>query len=292
MSFEQFDEAGSAPSRAGRTRGGIQPTGWVQVFEIDADVPTRHVGTGHGQGVMAVDEDAVWVANGLSSTVARLDRRTLEITAVLRLRKTPVAIAAAMDAVWIVCSNGWLWRVWPAGPRAEGVARLGGRMRAIAAVGGWIWVLGERGNLMRLEPGSGEVTLETEIGRGARRLIAAEGALWATCRCGRRLKRIDPDSGAIEAEIRTPRRVTCLAAGDGTVWLGCARRFFPGGRVAVSSRCVHPERRLFAAARGPAACDRSRRRLHLDRHCARGSSCRDDRAIGFPDGNDHYVRGD
>jgi streptogramin lyase len=202
----------------------------VHVVETDIKgLPSREVGTGHGRGAIAVGLDGIWVTNAWSRTVARLDPKTLKLTAVLGLGKTPVGMTIGNDAVWIVSTNGWLWRVWPAGPHAEGVARLGRRARAIAAAGSWIWVLRESGGLIRVEPATGEITLETDVGRGALDLVAADDALWVTCRRGRRLLRVNADSGHIEAEVSPHGRVLCLADAGGTIWMGCGSRL--NGRI-------------------------------------------------------------
>ncbi len=135
-------------------------TGWVHVVPLDgSDPPLRNVGTGHGRGNIAVGGDGVWVAHGYGRTVARFDPQTLQLTGMQHLTKGPAAIAAGGDAVWVVSANGWLWRIWSAGPQAEGVSRLGRRPRALVAGGPWVWALREAGQLIRLEASTGEVTL-------------------------------------------------------------------------------------------------------------------------------------
>jgi hypothetical protein len=203
----------------------MHPTGWVRVFQPGiTDLAARNIGTGHGRGAIAVGREAVWVTNGGSRTVARLDRRDLQLSAVTDVRKVPVAVAVGPQATWVLCGNGWLWRISPGAEAIEGVARLGPRARAVAATERWVWALRERGELTRIEPSSGEVTLEASIGRGARHLIEADGTLWATRARGRRLLRIDGDSGEIVAESKPPRQIVCMALDGGTVWIGCRRR--------------------------------------------------------------------
>jgi hypothetical protein len=207
-------------------RGQMYPTGWVRVFRPGAPDSTPHnVGTGYGRGAIAVGREAVWVTNGWSRTVARLDRRDLKVSAVVKVRRPPVSVAVGPQATWVLCGNGWLWRVSTGAEAVEGVARLGARARAVAATDRWVWALRERGDLSRIEPSSGEVTLQTSVGRGARHLLEAEGALWATRRRGRRVLRIDGDSGEPVAESKPPRQAACLAVDGGTVWICCRRRF-------------------------------------------------------------------
>jgi streptogramin lyase len=138
-----------------------------------------------------------------------------------------VAVAADADTIWSVCSNGWLWRIWPAGPRVEGVAQLGWRARAIAVAGQSLWVLREGGQLARLDPSTGEVVSETKVPGGARRMIATDGALWLTCKRGRRVVRVDCESGLPDADIAFPRRAVSLAVAGERLFIGCAKRLSP-----------------------------------------------------------------
>jgi hypothetical protein len=57
-------------------------------------------------GALAVADGEIWVANAVSQPLARLDRDTLTITAMLRLRRLPVAAAFDGSLVWVVCRNG------------------------------------------------------------------------------------------------------------------------------------------------------------------------------------------
>lgn len=199
-------------------------TGWVRIFDTTGGLPPRSVDTGHGPGVIAVGLGAVWVANAASSTVARLDRHTFERTNLLRLRGTPAAIAIGADAVWVVCTNGWLWRVWPAGPQAEGVARLGRGVRGMATCGGWIWVLRERGDLARVDPVTGEPNQEVALGRGGRRLATDGETLWAIGGRGRKLLRLDGDLGTVLYETSDPGRVIGIAPNGHGARVGCRPR--------------------------------------------------------------------
>jgi streptogramin lyase len=203
----------------------VRATGWIHVVTTDIkELPSPEIGTGHGRGAIEVGLNGIWVTNAWSRTVARLDPKTLRLTAVLGLGKAPTGMAIGNDAVWIVSSNGWLWRVWPAGPHAEGVARLGRQAQAVAVAGSWVWVLRETGTLVRVDPTTCEITLEANVGRGAQDLFAANDSLWVIGKRGRRLLRVDADSGRIEAEVRPRGRILCFATSGSTVWLGCGSR--------------------------------------------------------------------
>jgi streptogramin lyase len=199
-------------------------TGWVRVFARAADGESGwNVGTGHGRGAMAIDRSALWVANRASRTVTKLDLPHLEIAAIGRVRRIPIAVASGAVGVWVACSNGWLWRMHPETGRAQGVARLGRRTRALAVTESWVWALRENGELLRIEPATGEVTLRRRLGRGGRQMALASDALWVTVKRGHEVLRLDPDSGDVETRVKPLHQVISLAADGDSLWMGSRR---------------------------------------------------------------------
>ena len=176
-------------------------TGWVREYDLVRGECVRSVGTGHGRGLIEVTGNVVWVANCWSRTLARLNPFSLEVTAMLSLRKIPVAMAAGADALWVLCRNGWLWHVSPPLPHMTGVARVGGHARSVAADDRAVWTLCDGGGLTQLEPTSAEPILATSVGRGARRVILTQRALWVIAGRGRRLLGIDRRTGQIQRKF-------------------------------------------------------------------------------------------
>lgn len=208
--------------------GRLAATGWVQAFSTtDPEASAAWTGTGHGRGAIAVAHDGVWVANRGSRTVARLDPLTLELGAIQRFRKPPVAIVGGPAAVWAVGSSGWLWRLWPDGKGAEGVARLGRGATALATAEGLIWVLRESGRLLGLEPAGGTVAIEGRVPRGAGHMVAHGGALWVSCSRDRRLVRFDPLTGQSGTELAFPQPIRRLIVTEDALLAGCTRRLSP-----------------------------------------------------------------
>jgi hypothetical protein len=159
------------------------------------------VGTGHGRGLIEVTGNVVWVANCWSRTLARLNPFSLEVTAMLNLRKIPVAMATGAEALWVLCRNGWLWRVSPPLPHMTGVARVGGQARSVAADDHAVWTLCDGGRLTQLEPTSAEPILVTSVGRGAEKLVLTPWALWVIAGRERRLLEIDRRTGQIQRQF-------------------------------------------------------------------------------------------
>ena len=199
--------------------------GWVREFDISSTHhPPRDAPTGHGRGVIALTEGAAWVTNAWTRTLSRVDLATLKVTAVLDLSKAPIAIAADAGGAWVLCRNGWLWRVWLDEPRLEGVARVGRRARSISADDRAVWTLRDGGALTQVEPTSGEIVLEVSVGRGARRVLSGPDAVWVLTRRGRCLEQIDPQTGRTRTKTRLPAQGMGPVLSNGTVWVAYGHR--------------------------------------------------------------------
>lgn len=199
-------------------------TGWIRTISTtDREAPTRYVGTGHGRGAVDVAHDGIWVANRATRSVSRVDPVTLEVTAIQKFRKMPIEIDAGPSAMWALGLNGWVWRIWPEGRGAEGIARLGRRPAALTVAAGLVWVLHRSGRLTALEPATGTIEVESRVPRFARDMVTVEGRLWISCGRGRRVVSVDPATAEVGAEVALPPRARCLAPGDGSVLVGCAR---------------------------------------------------------------------
>jgi sugar lactone lactonase YvrE len=203
-------------------------TAWVDRYStVDPDLAAERIDTGHGFGRLAVDRDAVWVTNAASRTVARIERRSGEVTDLTEVRRVPEAIAVGTETTWVVCENGWLWRFRSSG-EGEGVARLDDRARGLACRRASVWVLHAGGGVVEVDQATGEVKAELKVRRGGRQLLSTDDALVVLSGNGSRLCRIAPDSGEVEAETKLPERGIRGAVNGGTLWLACGRRRSPG----------------------------------------------------------------
>jgi hypothetical protein len=196
---------------------------WIDRWSTAApDTKVGRTETGHGFGRMAVDGDAIWIANMASETVTRIDRRLGRIDSRTELDRATAAIAVGTEAVWVLGANGWLWRFHPDG-EGEGVARTGGRARGLACDRQSAWVLHRNGELVAIDQSTGEATVEAKIRRGGRQVLHADDGLIALTGNGRRVCRIATDGGAVEAEVKLPARgVRATLHGD-ALWVACGR---------------------------------------------------------------------
>src|SRR5207244_13583612 len=62
----------------------------------------ERIPVGDGPEAIAVDFGAVWVVNGVGSSITRIDAATATTSATIALRVLPSAIATGDGAVWVV----------------------------------------------------------------------------------------------------------------------------------------------------------------------------------------------
>lgn len=202
----------------------LHASAWIDRWSTAApDTRGDRIETGHGLGRMAVREDAIWIANATSETVTRIDRRTARVEGRTSLHHGTAAIAAGTEAVWVLGTNGWLWRFHPDG-EGEGVARTGRGARDLACDPRSVWIIRRNGELVGTDQATGETTVEAKVPRGARQILSADDGLIALTGKGRRVCRVARDTGSVEAEVRLPARGVRAAIHRDALWVACGRR--------------------------------------------------------------------
>jgi hypothetical protein len=188
---------------------------------VESDTKLDRIETGHGFGRIAVDEDAIWIANTTSETVARIDRRSGRVDRLTELRHATSAIARGTEAIWVLGANGWLWRFYPDG-EGEGVARTGRGGRDVVCDPESAWVLHGNGGLVAIDQSTGEARVETKIPRGGRQILQYGDALIALTGNGRRVVRIAKE-GSVEDVAKLPARGLRATLDGNSLWVACGR---------------------------------------------------------------------
>jgi len=202
----------------------LHASAWIDRWSIAApDSRVDRIETGHGLGRMAVHEDAIWIANATSETVTRIDRRTARVEVRTSLHHSTAAIAAGAEAVWVLGTNGWLWRFRPDG-EGEGVARTGRGARDLTCDPRSVWIIRRNGKLVGIDQATGETTVEAKVPRGARQILRTDYGLIALTAEGRRVSRVARDTGAVDAEVKLPARGIRTTVDRDALWVACGRR--------------------------------------------------------------------
>jgi DNA-binding beta-propeller fold protein YncE len=90
---------------------------------------------------IAATHEAVWVLNGNTATVTRIDARTRGVVATIRLAvdRGPRDLDAGAGAVWVANFDGSVTRIPVAGGRPKTI-ELGGSLTGVAAGARRVWL--------------------------------------------------------------------------------------------------------------------------------------------------------
>jgi streptogramin lyase len=157
---------------------------------------------------------ALWVSDGQSGQVLRVDPRTAQTVAEIDMPAGPVTrLAVSPEAVWVSAVSN-LVRIDPDTNRVVGRVRSEETFGDVAFGEGVLWAIAganARGAVWRIDPSDGTVEQKTPLPNPGfwNELEVATGAVWVTSsptvdRNGEalvHLHRIDPSTGAITAHI-------------------------------------------------------------------------------------------
>jgi streptogramin lyase/tRNA A-37 threonylcarbamoyl transferase component Bud32 len=166
------------------------------------------------------------------NSVARLDPRTGEITAVVPVGGRPTSVAVGEDVVWVINQrDGTVSEIDAETSEMRRVVRLTGfvpevALNTIAADGNVGWVAQRTGrttSLMRLDEQSGEFPTELTVGEvDPIALTVGAGSVWLLAKDlrGNLILKFDTDARKVvgQARVAPGETVTDIAVGEGGVW--------------------------------------------------------------------------
>jgi DNA-binding SARP family transcriptional activator/ABC-type branched-subunit amino acid transport system substrate-binding protein len=216
----------------------------VSLVNSGSPAIARVVRVGAFPNDLAVGEGAVWVVNGQSGRLVKIDPDygTVQSTTVLHSSATlsslhnrndvdPWSIATGAGAVWVTDGTRLLHRIDPSTGRAISVD-VGDRVNAVAVGGSSVWAIsGPAASALRIDSRTGKVTARVAIiGRPGVEspypiaIAVAQDSVWVLNANTADVTRIDPIDARVTATIpigigRGPRR---LAVGAGAAWVANA----------------------------------------------------------------------
>ena len=177
--------------------------------------------TGAYPEAVAVDSDAVWVANHEDSTVARIDPVTNKVTATIETPAGPVGVAVGFNAVWVTnLADDTLARVDPATNTITATIDTGSDPVGVAVDADTVWVVEAGDNTVsRIDPATNSITATIDIGASPQAVAVGSGAVWVTSFDDGTVARVDPVTNAVTATIATGRNPVGVAVGGDAVWV-------------------------------------------------------------------------
>ncbi len=174
-------------------------------------------GYGHAPTDVVVAGRSAWLLLPSEQRLLRVDARTHELTAALRLPWVPLGRLAAQD--------GFVWAAQDGGPELARISTATGRLdrfrpeaspsQGFTAGGGSLWVATEQ-LIAQVVPANGSTGRHIPYD-GSGRITFGDGALWSLEHQGI-LRKLDPQTGRVLVRRDLHATVSDVAVGGGLVW--------------------------------------------------------------------------
>jgi DNA-binding SARP family transcriptional activator/DNA-binding beta-propeller fold protein YncE len=181
---------------------------------------------------IAVDSDAVWVANADDGTLLRIDPDSYEVVETIGLGADVNSVAVGFGSVWVAGGNSeTLFRIDPRENAIEETIHLGKAdplrpdpVFFVAAGRNAVWVT-QGSNVLRIDPRTNKTTKTIALPSATSGLNpvpvdlgAGRGNVWVPMQ-DERLVRIDEGTGTISATTQLPGEGFSPDVGAGGLWL-------------------------------------------------------------------------
>jgi streptogramin lyase len=185
-------------------------------------VATIHIGA--TADWVAITPGAVWVGSTGPDAVHRIDPKTNERIATVKLPGEPCAgLATGFGNLWVpLCSQpSKLARIDLRSNALTAVLNTGpaGPEGGVATSADSVWlVVDKNGSLARIDPDTGTVRQTIQVPAGSYNPFYSEGRIWVTHVDGAEITSIDAKSGVVLGTAKTGPSPRFLTAGAGSVW--------------------------------------------------------------------------
>ncbi len=199
---------------------------------------TQTLAVGNGPSGIAVGDGAVWVANAIDDTLARVDVADGHVRTV-PVNARPSGVAFTPDGVWVASSAGsTVARVDPRSLDVELTADVGSGPTAVLAASGSIWVTNHiDGTVSRLDPQSGSAIATVPVGDGPNALAAASGSIWVADEFDGTVSVLSPAGNSVDRTVSLGAGLASITADGDRVWLsvGASTSSHRGGTLRIAS---------------------------------------------------------
>jgi hypothetical protein len=206
--------------------GGIRPAAAADVLrrEIRELTPTATLHLAKTADWVAITPDAVWVGSTGPYAVHRIDPKTNQRVATVRLRGEPCSgLATGFGSLWIpLCGRpAMLAKVDLNSNKIVGIFRVGPAASegGIATSPDSVWlVVDKKGSLVRIDPVSGAVRQRIRVAAGSYNPYYSDRRIWVTRAEGSEVTSVDAATGTILGTVQTGPAPRFLTAGAGAIW--------------------------------------------------------------------------
>jgi ABC-type transport system substrate-binding protein/DNA-binding SARP family transcriptional activator/streptogramin lyase len=198
------------------------PPNSVGVIHTDGSLHDAVV-VGQSPTAITFAAGSLWVANGGTNTVMRIDPRAHIVVREVEVGTDPVAIAATGSDVWVVnASDGTVDRINTNVNRVVGKPiKVGNQPGAIAAGPNGVWVANTGDDtVQRIDPDSSKADPAIAVGGGPDGVLAADAdSVWVANGLDATVSQLDVRTGTVRAPIHVGTGPAGLTFMDGAVWV-------------------------------------------------------------------------
>ncbi len=191
----------------------------VRLDLADGSVTDQSIRVGSAPSGIAVDANAVWVANAGDGTVSRVDPESNETSDTIPVGTSPSAIAVGDGSLWVGDSiAATLFRVDPTSREIEPI-ELDGQPAGVVYTPDSVWVSMAPNLIARIDPSTRRVTFTTSIGSGPVGVTVAFESVWVANQLDDTVTRLEPSTGRQIATIPVGSGPVALAAAGDRLWV-------------------------------------------------------------------------
>ncbi len=172
---------------------------------------------------VAYGEGAIWVANGGSNTVTKIDAETHQAIDTIPVGQAPSAVAVSPGAVWVANNfDGTVWRIDPVTDQRVDTIDVGNGPSALAYGAGAVWVANAGdATLVRIDAQTDKVGEPIAVGADPSGVAfsSVPPTVWVTSRSGNSVSAIDPQANRVIQPVPAGSGPTAVTAAFGSVWV-------------------------------------------------------------------------
>lgn len=216
LCLQAQDKKSQRPPKPGVSTPGVKR-------EMSSITPVAVFTLGGTPDWQVLTDDALWVSNGPTNSVHRLDIRTNQVAATVAVGKKPCSgLTAGFGSVWVpLCGDKVLARIdtktntvaatIPVAPAdSEGL---------IAASPDAVWMLSDpQGKLSRINPKTNTVAAQVDVPAGSAAAYYGDDAVWITTPAKNLLTRVDAKTNQVTDSIDVGPGPRFETFGAGSIW--------------------------------------------------------------------------
>lgn len=237
MSSAYYDEAGD-PIASFRTTDHLYDDDnlrrlYISKLQIDAEsgigVPADDVAlngvttitAGTNPEFITSNDDFVWVTNGTSNNVTKINKKTNIVAATITVGTAPRQILYALDYVWVVnLSSGTVSKINPTTDAVDATITVGTQPTDLVSDGTYMWVsVGAANNVVRIDPATDAVAATVAVGTYPIHVLFDGTSVWATNNTSDNVSKVNITTDAVDATISVGVDPTYMAYHNYSLWV-------------------------------------------------------------------------